>query len=95
MKFKLFSCLTDNHIRDVTIMIEYTNHIGMIVIPSIYPPLQSIPAERPGSDDRRDISKISSKYIIEGNKIVFERYDHNGNLILRVPWTSRSISEKA
>jgi len=76
-------------------MIEYTNHIGMIAIPSIYPPLQSIPAERPGSDDRRDVSKTSSKYILDGNKIVFERYDHKGKLISRVPWTAHSISEKA
>jgi hypothetical protein len=76
-------------------MIEPIIHTGTIAIPSSHTPTQSIPAERSGFEDRRDISKISSKYIIEGNKIVFERYDHNGKLILRVPWTSRSISEKA
>jgi hypothetical protein len=59
-------------------MIEPTNHTGIIPIPSSYTPNPSIPAERSGIDDRRDISKTSSKYILESNKIVFERYDRNG-----------------
>jgi hypothetical protein len=94
-KFKLFYGLADNHIRDVTIMIEPTNHTGITSSPSSCTPTPSISAERPVFDDRRDISKTSSKYILDGNKIVFERYDHNGKLISRVPWTAHSISEKA
>jgi hypothetical protein len=76
-------------------MIEPTNHTGIFPIPSSYTPTPSIPAERSGSDDRWDISKTSSKYILENNKIVFERYDRNGKLISRVPWTVHSINEKA
>ena len=76
-------------------MIEPINHTGIISIPNSYPPPQNIPAERSGSDDRWDISKTSSKYILENNKIVFERYDRNGKLISRVPWTVHSINEKA
>jgi hypothetical protein len=62
-------------------MIEPANHTGMITNPGSYTPTPSIPVERSGSDDRRDISKTSSKYILDGNKIVFERYDRNGKLI--------------
>ena len=76
-------------------MIELINHIGITPSPSSFSPIPSIPAERTGFDGRRDISKTSSKYILDGNKIVFEQYDHNGKLISRVPWTAHSISEKA
>ena len=76
-------------------MIEPINHTGMIANPGSYPMTQNIPAERSGYDDRRDISKTSSKYIPEGNKIVFERYDRNGKLISRVPWTAHRVTTKA
>jgi hypothetical protein len=59
---------------------------------------QTIPgssAERPGSNAKRDIAKNSAKYIVENNKIVFERYDRYGKLISKVPWAARSIREKA
>ena len=76
-------------------MIEPIIHTGAIAIPSSHTPTPSIPAERTGFDDRRDISKTSSKYILEGNMIVFERYDRNGKLISRVPWTANRVNAKA
>jgi hypothetical protein len=76
-------------------MIEPINHTGMMANPGSYTQTPSIPAERPSLDDRKDISKTSSKYILEGNKIVFERYDRNGKLISRVPWTAHGVSAKA
>ena len=85
--------LADNHIRDVS-MIEPTNHTGIDQIPSSYTPTPRIPNERSGIDGR-NVSQTSSKYILDGNKIVFERYDRNGKLISRVPWTVHSINEKA
>jgi len=54
-----------------------------------------MPAERNDSNVKRDIVKTSSKYILENNKIVFERYDRNGKLISRVPWTAHRVSAKA
>ena len=93
-KFKLFSGLADNHIRDVS-MIEPINHTENKSNPCGYTKAQSIAAERSGIDDRRNISKTSSKYILDGNKIVFERYDHNGKLISRVPWAANKVSAKA
>jgi len=76
-------------------MIELINHIGITPSPSSFSPIPSIPDEHTGFDGRRDISKTSSKYILDGNKIVFERYDHNGKLISRVPWTANRVSAKA
>ena len=76
-------------------MIEPINHIGNIASPGSYKPLTNVPAERSDPNVKRDIAETSSKYILEKNKIVFERYDRNGKLISRVPWTGHSISEKA
>ena len=76
-------------------MIEPINHTGIIASPSSYMPTLSIPAERSGFDDRKVMSQTSSKYILDKNKIVFERYDRNGKLISRIPWNTHSISEKA
>jgi hypothetical protein len=76
-------------------MNELINHIGNIASPGSYKPPTSIPAERNDSNVKRDISKTSSKYILENNKIVFERYDRNGKLISRVPWTAHRVSAKA
>jgi hypothetical protein len=76
-------------------MIELINHIGNIASPVSYQTLPDTHAERTGSDVKRNISKSSSKYILENNKIVFERYDCNGKLISRVPWTANRISAKA
>ena len=76
-------------------MIEPINHTEIIAGPSSYPANQNIPAERSGFDDRKVMSQTSSKYILDDNKIVFERYDRNGKLISRVPWTAHRVSEEA
>jgi hypothetical protein len=76
-------------------MNELINHIGNIARPGSYKPPTSMPFERNDSNAKKDIAKTSSKYILEKNKIVFERYDRNGKLISRVPWTAKPISAKA
>jgi hypothetical protein len=76
-------------------MIEPVSHTGIDPSPGRYTTVQKNPAERSGFDGKRDIRKTSSKYILDGNKIVFERYDHNGKLISRVPWTANRVSEEA
>ena len=86
--------MTDKQIRDA-LMIEPINQTGISSIPSSYTTVQSNSAERSGFDDRKVMSQTSSKYILEGNKIVFERYDRNGKLISRVPWTANRVSAKA
>jgi len=76
-------------------MIELINHTGNIASTGSYKTHSSIPAERSGFDDRMDMSQTSSKYILEKNKIVFERYDRSGKLISRVPWAANSVTAKA
>ena len=76
-------------------MNELINHIGNIASPSSFKPPTSMPVEHGDSNVKRDIAKTSSKYILEKNRIVFERYDRNGKLISRVPWTCSRVSAKA
>jgi len=76
-------------------MIELISHIENISRPGSYKPPANMPVERNDSNVKRDIAKISSKYILENNKIVFERYDRNGKLISRVPWNCNKVSAKA
>jgi hypothetical protein len=47
------------------------------------------------TDPQIDIKKSSHKYIIENNLIVYEKYDRQGKLISRVPWSLKPIDEKA
>jgi hypothetical protein len=86
--------LVDKYHRDV-LMIETINHIENIASPGSYKPPTSMHVERNDSNVKREIAKTSSKYILENNKIVFERYDRNGKLISRVPWTAHRVTEKA
>ena len=76
-------------------MIEPIDHTGIIASPESYKPLTSMPVERSDFDDRKDMPQTASKYILDDNKIVFERYDSNGKLISRVPWTANRVSAKA
>jgi hypothetical protein len=76
-------------------MNELIIHIGNIANLGIYKSPPNIPFERNDSNVKKDIAKTSSKYIIDGNKIVFERYDRNGKLISRVPWNAHKVSKKA
>jgi hypothetical protein len=76
-------------------MNELINHIGNIARPGSYKTPTDMPAERNGSSVKRDTSQTSSKYVLDDNKIVFERYDCNGKLISRVPWTAHKVSAKA
>jgi hypothetical protein len=76
-------------------MNEPIEHTGITPISCSYTRTPRISVKRSGFEDRRDISKTSSKYILDGNKIVFERYDRNGKLISRVPWTAHKVSAEA
>ena len=77
-------------------MIEPIIDIGNITTSDIsYKTLTSVPAEYSRLDAGKDISKSSSRYIVENNTIVFERYDRYGKLVTKVPWNAYTLSEKA
>jgi len=81
--------------EEIQLMIEIINHIGNTTCPGNYKLQQSIPVKRNDSNGKRDFSIISFKFILEDNKIAFERYDRNGKLISRVPWTAHRVSAEA
>jgi hypothetical protein len=77
-------------------MIEPIIDIGNITTSdSSYKTLTSVPTEYSRLDAGKDISKSSSRYIVENNTIVFERYDRYGKLVTKVPWNAYTLSEKA
>jgi hypothetical protein len=47
------------------------------------------------TDPQVDNKKTSHKYSIENNLIVYEKYDRQGTLISKVPWSPKPIDEKA
>ena len=94
LKLNLKVGMADNYKRDIS-MIEPIEHTGITSGPSSYQAAQIIPAECSGFNDERAMSQTSSKYILYDNKIVFERYDRNGKLISRVPWTAHRVSAEA
>ena len=71
------------------------DHINNIISPGSYQKITVGQAQSPAPKTKGNIPKTSSKYIVENNKIVFERYDRFGKLIFRVPWAAHSIIEKA
>jgi hypothetical protein len=46
------------------------------------------------ADSKENDQKGSHKYKIENNLIVYEKYDHHGKLISKVPWSPKPIDEK-
>ena len=38
--------------------------------------------------------QTSSKYIVDNNLVVYEKYDRYGKVILRVPWSAHLIDVK-
>jgi hypothetical protein len=85
--------VADKYYRGVP-MVESINHIGNITHTDSYKTPVDKPAERSGSGVRKDDAETSSKFILENNTIVFEKYDRQGKLISRVPWTAKSVNEK-
>ena len=51
-------------------------------------------APKSQADLETDNNESSSKYIIENNRIVYEKYDDYGKLIFKVPWPGRTFNEK-
>ena len=46
------------------------------------------------ADSQVNAQKTSHKYKIENNLIVYEKYDCDGKLISRVPWSPKQIDKK-
>ena len=51
-------------------------------------------APKSQADLETDNNESSSKYIIENNRIVYEKYDDYGKLIFKVPWPGGTFNRK-
>ena len=76
-------------------MNEPIYQIGSILSTNRHQMFQNRPAVCSLTDLQIDNKKTSSKYIIENNLIVYEKYDRYGELISRVPRSLKPIDEKA
>ena len=47
------------------------------------------------SGEGKGTQQSSSKYIVNNNSIVYERYDRYGKIIYKVPWSAHPIDEKS
>ncbi len=59
---------------------------------------QSRPVEKSEAGQKSktdDKKKESSKYKLEETKIIFEKYNKNGDLIIRIPPSHKSVDQKA
>lgn len=57
------------------------------------------PIENSGAGDKADAKtnqkKDQSKYVVEDNTLVFEKYNQKGDLILRLPPDYKPVDERA
>ena len=76
-------------------MSEPINQINSLLGADGYYRPQQQKAAQTSDRVEKDTDQNSSKYIIEGNSIIYESYDRDGKLISRVPWTAQPIDERA
>ncbi len=76
-------------------MSESINQIDSLLGADSYYRLQQQKAAQAPDRVEKDTDQKASKYIIEGNSIIYESYDRDGKLISRVPWTAQPIDERA
>jgi hypothetical protein len=46
------------------------------------------------AEQKKDFEEGDSRYLVDENHIVFEKYDEKGNLVLRVPPTYKPVDER-
>ena len=73
-------------------MIEQTNQISPILSSGNYQLFQNRLFVHSGSGEGKGTKQTSSKYIVENNSVVYERYNRYGEVILRVPWSAHLIN---
>jgi hypothetical protein len=59
---------------------------------------QARPIEKsePGNHagEKKSKEEDLSKYLVDDNQLVFEKYDHNGDLVIRIPPSSKPVDER-
>ena len=57
-------------------------------------PVEKSEAGNP-SEKKKAKKEGTSKYVVDNNQLVFEKYDENGDLILRIPPFYKPVDERA
>jgi len=70
------------------------NQIGNVLNTSRNQMSQNRPVPKSQADLKADNNESSSKYIIENNRVVYEKYDEYGKLIIKVPLPFKSVNKK-
>jgi hypothetical protein len=69
--------------------------ISVESIPKLYPMIQNKMTERFSANPQKHINiqdkSSSSKYVIEDNRILYEKYDRHGKLILKIPFIRKPV----
>ena len=76
-------------------MSEPINQISHILGSGNYQSLKNRLYTNSGTGEGKAANKTSSKYIVDDNTIVYEKYDRNGKVLYRVPWSVHLIDEKS
>jgi hypothetical protein len=76
-------------------MSEPINQISQIVGFGSSQPFQNRLYTHFDFGEGKGTKQTSSKFIVDDNTIVYEKYDHHGKLISKVPWSHKSIGKKA
>jgi hypothetical protein len=70
--------------------------IGIASNPKRYPIIQNRVTGRSSADPQTyenfHDKTPSSKYVVEDNRIVFEKYDQHGKLICKIPWFRKPVA---
>jgi hypothetical protein len=70
------------------------NQIGNVLNTSRNQMSQNRPVPKSQANLKVDNNECSSKYMIENNRVVYEKYDEYGKLIFKVPWPCESVDKK-
>ena len=92
--FKVNNGLADINNRGIY-MIEPIHKFDNILSTVAHQISRKRPAVGSLTDPQIDNKKTTHKYVIENKSLVYKKYDHQGKLISRIPWSTKPINEKA
>ena len=76
-------------------MNDFEFQIGIVSSPKRYPMIQNRVTGRSSANPqtRENIHDKSSNsnYVVEDNRIVYEKYDRHGKLICKIPWIRKPV----
>ena len=92
IKVYIFSADKNNRDRPIN---DSELQIGIVLSPKRYPMIQNRvtggSSAKPQINENIHDKSSSSKYVVEDNRIVYEKYDRHGKLICKIPWIRKPV----